>query len=795
MDFSDGQSCSGHRSTISVNNLNSSDDTPKNVFNLRMPSTAPLSFKDPSLVKTPVNVPGKGKGIVDSCFSSSKKDGISKTYDGESSSSGMQLFVSKFGVTHIADSNIGAEPPTNNLADRDLVLEKEDNEENGLSTKNSAVNPWKKRPFIKVDLSKDTQFLSDDGAAVKLFIPNVEANTSKLKLSIVVKVFGRPIPIHIISNELRRQWSVYGKFHLTILGGGWILCSFFSEDVLEKVLIGGPWFVNGHIVGMYRWSPEFSTDSLKGLSSPVWVRMPNLPLFCWDEVNVARIASQIGMPLLIDGDMFQWGRREFARICVRMELDKPLPLGVWVQGLNGRFFQKMEYERISSLCFSCGKIGHAREACGVAKGNGDSVGEVNAGAKKVTLVNADSKCAVVGPPVSGSGKLDDSNNISVLEALSGVSMLVSEEGCSTVPKSFPNISVNLFTGPSSIASEDHLHGNRFSMLEVISEEGCSLGGITGSEILEEGELVVSPKGSPSASHKDLLIEVGNKDSISDKSRPGCSKPKLLKERNSLGPLNSSSRVKMKAAFNKETKISSINREEFDKWLGVADKGSCLVSTIYGSKGVDARRKLWEDLGMYSNSKLPFIWGGDFNCILSQNDKRGGKKFSFSIGPQEMKACLNQNDFHEVKFVGPAFTWCNNKKGTARILERLDRFFLNSKALEVFNQAIVRHLARIASDHCPLILNLFSKKSGPRRGTRFEDIWLSYPASASVVAKAWSKSAFGDDMEILNKKFYRTLKALHFWSRAKHLHLSSLKDKLKEEIEELQSQESLGNSFS
>ncbi|PKU74605.1 hypothetical protein MA16_Dca024746 [Dendrobium catenatum] len=62
--------------------------------------------------------------------------------------------------------------------------------------------------------------------------------------------------------------------------------------------------------------------------------------------------------------MFQWSKREFGRVCVRLELDKQLPLGVWVEGPNGRFFQKVEYERISSLCYKCGKVGHLISSCG-----------------------------------------------------------------------------------------------------------------------------------------------------------------------------------------------------------------------------------------------------------------------------------------------------------------------------------------------------------------------------------------------------------------------------------------------
>ncbi|XP_020681243.1 uncharacterized protein LOC110098681 [Dendrobium catenatum] len=136
-----------------------------------------------------------------------------------------------------------------------------------------------------------------------------------------------------------------------------------SRCVAEKVLEGGPWYVNSHIMGMDKWSPLFTPSSLKGLSSPIWIRLPHLPLICWDKDNVARIASMIGQPLWIDGNMFQWSKREFARVCIRMALDQQFPIGVWVESSYGRFFQKFEYEKVTTICFKCGEVGHLIDKC------------------------------------------------------------------------------------------------------------------------------------------------------------------------------------------------------------------------------------------------------------------------------------------------------------------------------------------------------------------------------------------------------------------------------------------------
>ncbi|KAI0503940.1 hypothetical protein KFK09_014886 [Dendrobium nobile] len=47
---------------------------------------------------------------------------------------------------------------------------------------------------------------------------------------------------------------------------------------------------------------------------------PGLPLSCWDEENIPLIASTIGTPMMLDGNSFKWGKREYARCCTREKL-------------------------------------------------------------------------------------------------------------------------------------------------------------------------------------------------------------------------------------------------------------------------------------------------------------------------------------------------------------------------------------------------------------------------------------------------------------------------------------------
>ncbi|KAL0922907.1 hypothetical protein M5K25_006937 [Dendrobium thyrsiflorum] len=299
-----------------------------------------LTIKEPVSAGAKVITPimGKGKQLkkdrtIKTPRVTSRLSVISKRNDFEaSSSSDMKLIVNRFGIPNNKNSS-SALNFVNDHSDvrknaQVKIYEETVKQVNIGVDGTTPLNPWTRRPNIKVNFIKDNFVLTEDGLAVKLHEPSVKENSEKLKFSVVVKVFGKNIPVHVIAEELRRQWMQFGKFHLTILSFDRVLCSFFSSESMENVMSGGPWFVSGHIVGIDKWTPEFSTTSLKGLTSPVWVRLLHLPLYCWDEINVARIASLIGIPLLIDGNMFQWGRREFARVCVRADLDKKLPLGV-----------------------------------------------------------------------------------------------------------------------------------------------------------------------------------------------------------------------------------------------------------------------------------------------------------------------------------------------------------------------------------------------------------------------------------------------------------------------------------
>ncbi|XP_020699436.2 uncharacterized protein LOC110111772 [Dendrobium catenatum] len=160
-------------------------------------------------------------------------------------------------------------------------------------------------------------------------------------------------------------------------------------------------------------------------------------------------------------------------------------------------------------------------------------------------------------------------------------------------------------------------------------------------------------------------------------------------------------------------------------LTVAGKGSWVVASVYGSNVAQIRRRLWTDLEKYCSSDLPFIVGGDFNCMISQEEKRGGKKFLVNQGSKDFTNFMISNDLHEVKSMGPKFTWCNNKNGGAHILEKLDRCLINTIAMNHIQITFVKHLSRVASDHCLILLEVFKPLVHSKKMIRHSSNWISH----------------------------------------------------------------------
>ena len=94
-------------------------------------------------------------------------------------------------------------------------------------------------------------------------------------------------------------------------------------------------------------------------------------------------------------------------------------------------------------------------------------------------------------------------------------------------------------------------------------------------------------------------------------------------------------------------------------------------------------------------------------LLAWLKKEGGSNRT----RQQMKYfvdTINYCGLKEVRFTGPLFTWLYLKEDGSQIRERLDRALATMEWFNLFPMAKLVHLSSSASDHSPLILQLFAK---------------------------------------------------------------------------------------
>ena len=209
--------------------------------------------------------------------------------------------------------------------------------------------------------------------------------------ALIIKPFGRKVGYTFLAAKIRSMWNPRGGMDCIDLGFDFYLIKFENRDDVDNVLKGGPWFIGQHFLAIRQWEPEFHASTATLSSVAVWIRLPELPIEFYEYNALMKIGKAIGPVLRIDANTANGVRGRFARLCVQVNLDKPLPKSIFL----GRLKQSIMYEGIGTLCFECGRIGHGREVCpflvrgqsrGVQEEHGSGSQEVQSGVAATPVV-------------------------------------------------------------------------------------------------------------------------------------------------------------------------------------------------------------------------------------------------------------------------------------------------------------------------------------------------------------------------------------------------------------------------
>ena len=212
---------------------------------------------------------------------------------------------------------------------------------------------------MEADSDEEVEELCEGLAAVKL------SRETKLRIrkpwtnALIIKLYGRAFGLGVLQSKLYLLWKPVGSLDCVDLGKEFYSVKFSLKEDMDAVLKNGPWFIAGHFLSIRPWEPFFKPDCASVSSIAVWVSLHALPMELYEVEVLKQIGEAIGRVLQIDSQIAMEARGRYARLCIQLDITKPFINTV----LIGRFEQSVVYEGIHSLCFSCGRIGHRKEAC------------------------------------------------------------------------------------------------------------------------------------------------------------------------------------------------------------------------------------------------------------------------------------------------------------------------------------------------------------------------------------------------------------------------------------------------
>lgn len=206
----------------------------------------------------------------------------------------------------------------------------------------------------------------EEGLVLKGAIPEILVSDEELKKwctswnrTLIVNVLGKKVNYRALENKLNRDWARAGKIKIIDMPRGYYAVQFEKDADYANALCEGPWMVADHYILVQRWRRNFLKRASVEQKVAVWVRIPELSLELYNDVFLKRLGNSLGSMLKIDKLTSIHSRGQFARICVEVDLARPVVPQVLVRGetLN------LEYEGLHTICFFCGVYGHRESVC------------------------------------------------------------------------------------------------------------------------------------------------------------------------------------------------------------------------------------------------------------------------------------------------------------------------------------------------------------------------------------------------------------------------------------------------
>ena len=142
-----------------------------------------------------------------------------------------------------------------------------------------------------------------------------------------------------------------------------MLLRFATVADKEYVWVNRPWFVKGLNLVLSAWVPFFYPYFASIVKVDQWVRISCLPWEFWVEQILTNLLKPIGEVIRIDHNTLLWKKGRFARVCVNIDISKPLPGTLSIPTPLTHLKIPISYKGLHEVCALCGDHDHLLELC------------------------------------------------------------------------------------------------------------------------------------------------------------------------------------------------------------------------------------------------------------------------------------------------------------------------------------------------------------------------------------------------------------------------------------------------
>ncbi|GMP87915.1 hypothetical protein CsSME_00040095 [Camellia sinensis var. sinensis] len=166
--------------------------------------------------------------------------------------------------------------------------------------------------------------------------------------------------------------------------------------------------------------------------------------------------------------------------------------------------------------------------------------------------------------------------------------------------------------------------------------------------------------------------------------------------------------------------------------------------MYGSPLVLNRGHVWSLIeARIHHLQEPFIIMGDLNQVRGWSEKLSSHRRTIP-GASVFNDLIFRNRLVDLPSQGVWYTWCNNRRQSVTVYERLDRVLASSSWVTKFTSFSLVTLPIQRSDHSPLLLDSSRMDLRGKKWDRFEAVWLTDLTTQEILHKVWKLPIHGAD---------------------------------------------------